>query len=103
MTMGDDSHVATRLQMLIIGAATTLLTTTAGYVSTHWGGVTSEQLKVVKDDIAAVAVQQHVGDTVNAKNHAETTAQIKAVVVKVDKLSAAVLSKKKTKRSDAEP
>lgn len=35
----------------LIGGAMTLATSTAGYISTHWGGVTSEQLKAVETAI----------------------------------------------------
>jgi hypothetical protein len=100
--MADDAPIATRWHMLLIGAATTVLTTFGSYVSSHWGGVTSEQLKAVKDDVVAVATKQQSGDEVNARNHAETKAQLAKVDAKVDKLSAAVLGRKK-KRSDAEP
>jgi len=35
----------------LIGGAMTIATSTAGYISTHWGGVTSEQLKGVETAI----------------------------------------------------
>lgn len=89
--------------MLLIGTATTILTTVGGYVTTHWGGVTTEQLKSVKDDVAAVVARQQSDGDVAARRDAETKSQLATVSAKVDKLSAAVLGRKKAKRSDAEP
>jgi hypothetical protein len=64
-------------------------------LTSHWGGVTSAQLKVVKDDIAAVAAKQQSSDNVEASHHGETKTQLTAMDTKIDKLSAAVLGKKR--------
>lgn len=41
----DDAGRSVTWKATLIGGAMTLATSTAGYVSTHWGGVTAEQLK----------------------------------------------------------
>lgn len=46
----DEPKSATWKNTVILGAMT-LVTSTAGYVSSHWGGVTSEQLKAVENRI----------------------------------------------------
>lgn len=41
----DDAGRSVTWKATLIGAAMTLATSTAGYISSHFGGVTSEQLK----------------------------------------------------------
>jgi hypothetical protein len=80
--------------MLAMGG---MASSAGGYVSSHWGGVTTEQLSGVKNDVAAVAAKQQSSDAITAKQHVETKAEIAAVADKVDKLSTAVLAPKKRK------
>ncbi len=48
----DDTPRSVTWKATLIGGAMTLATSTAGYISTHWGGVTSEQLKDTEGRIA---------------------------------------------------
>lgn len=51
--MGDDSGKSVTWKATAIGAAMTIATSVAGYVSSHWGGVTSEQLQQTEQRLGA--------------------------------------------------
>ncbi len=52
MTTLDDTPRSVTWKATLIGAAMTLATSTAGYISSHWGGVSSDQLKDTEARIA---------------------------------------------------
>jgi hypothetical protein len=57
----DDTRSVT-WKATLIGAAMTLATSAGGYISSHWGGVKSEQLAADKAEIlAAIDVVRHEG------------------------------------------
>jgi hypothetical protein len=97
-----DSSAGAWWHKVIAVGALGLASSVGGAITSHFGAPTNADLKAVKDDIAAMAAKQQSDDGVNATNHAETKAQIAAVSVKVDKLSAAVLAPKKKKRSNVD-
>ena len=47
----DDAAKSMTWKATLIGGVMTLATSTAGYISTHWGGVTTEQLQGVETRI----------------------------------------------------
>lgn len=51
--MTDDGARGVTWKATLIGGAMTLATSTAGYVSSHWGGVTSEQAAKDKAELIA--------------------------------------------------
>lgn len=49
----DDSNRSVTWKATLIGAAMTLATSAGGYISSHWGGTTVEQLKETETRISA--------------------------------------------------
>ena len=96
--MADDAPIATRLQMLIIGAATTVLTTGGSYISSHWGGATQDQVKE-----SAAKLEEKLGAKIDL-----ATAKIgddikKYVDEKVESTEDRLSKSRKKKRSNVEP
>ncbi len=91
--MNDSGRITWKATL--IGSAMTLATATAGYISSHWGGVSSEQLKAAEDRIGIKV------DAVSLRIAAESDALKKYVDVKIDSAEERLSrAKKKKQRSD---
>lgn len=51
--MADETTKSVTWKATAIGAAMTVATSAGGYISTHWGGVTSEQLQQTEQRLGA--------------------------------------------------
>ena len=97
--MTDDSNRGVTWKATAIGAAMTVATSIGGYVSSHWGGVTAEQLQ---------QTEQRLGSKISGVEMkvAKTGDDLKEYVD--EKISdaeerASAKQPRKKKRSNAEP
>lgn len=93
--MTDDGRVVT-WKMAIITGAMTLVTSSAGYVSSHWGGTTQDQLKE-----SAAKLEEKLGSRIDLAS-AKVSDEIKKYVdEKVEStLQLTRPSKRKGRRAD---
>ena len=91
--MNDDTKSVT-WKATLIGGAMTIATSIAGYVSTHWGGVTIEQLKGAEDRIGA-KVDGVKGDVAKSSDELKKYVDEKVIAAEERLAKAKVVTKRK--------